>query len=197
MAKRVPDRRGDILAATLKQVAERGMAAFRVQDVAHALGVSSALIHYHFDSKEELVAAAFEYFAQADLAKIETLRQAGGTEHERLARILVELGPSAPIWIEAWSVALREPRIRESVRRVDQQWCSVTEAIIVQGVASGEFVCASPADTARRLISLLDGLSVARTVYDAVSRPRLNELLLSVAAAELGTTPFRLAASVL
>ena len=59
----VEERRNEILETTCLVVIERGFAATRVIDVAQRLGVSTGLIHYHFDSKDHLLAEAFEYAA--------------------------------------------------------------------------------------------------------------------------------------
>jgi AcrR family transcriptional regulator len=47
-----------ILAATLRLIAERGVADVRMDDIADAAGVGKAAIYRRFRSKEELVAAA-------------------------------------------------------------------------------------------------------------------------------------------
>lgn len=41
--------------------------------MASVLGVSNALVLYHFSTKEKLVAAAFAYAAEADLAHLRKL----------------------------------------------------------------------------------------------------------------------------
>ena len=60
----VDERRAEILEATCAVVIERGFAGTRISDVANRLGVSTGLIHYHFDSKEQLLAEAFRYARQ-------------------------------------------------------------------------------------------------------------------------------------
>ena len=67
----VEERRAEILETTCQVVVERGFAATRVADVANKLGISTGLIHYHFDSKDQLIAEAFQYAAEADLARLE------------------------------------------------------------------------------------------------------------------------------
>ena len=52
----VEERRSEILETTCEVVIERGFAGTRISDVAKRLDVSSSLIHYHFDSKEQLLA---------------------------------------------------------------------------------------------------------------------------------------------
>ena len=67
----VEQRRIEILETTCQVVVERGFAATRVSDVASRLGVSTGLIHYHFDSKEMLLAEALRYAAEQDIARLE------------------------------------------------------------------------------------------------------------------------------
>ena len=63
-------RKAEILETTIRVVLERGFGNTRVADVAAALGVSTGLIHYHFSSKGELLAEAFRYAADADIARV-------------------------------------------------------------------------------------------------------------------------------
>ena len=67
----VAERRAEILEITCEVVIERGFAATRIADVAKRLGVSSSLTHYHFDSKEQLLAEAFAHYARKDVAEME------------------------------------------------------------------------------------------------------------------------------
>ena len=47
----VADRTHDILRAACRVIAERGCDGMRMGDVARAAGVSSALVHYYFDTR--------------------------------------------------------------------------------------------------------------------------------------------------
>ena len=68
MARMTPaERRDAIVAATLAVMLEKGMAATTVRDVAEQMGTSSGLIHHYFASMDELLAAAFDLAATADL----------------------------------------------------------------------------------------------------------------------------------
>lgn len=69
----VAERREELLGAAVEQIEEHGVAAVRIADVASALGVSNALVLYHFSTKEKLVAAAFAYAADGDLAHLRKL----------------------------------------------------------------------------------------------------------------------------
>ena len=110
-------RREEILTATLEVVERAGLAATRVSDVAAALGVSPALVFYHFGTKDALLAAAFEHAAERDLAALEEIAASEDAPLDRLRRMLRLYGPTGPatgwrLWIDAWALAQREPRSR-------------------------------------------------------------------------------------
>lgn len=56
----VAERRDDLLRAAVGQIEARGVAALRISDVAAVAGVRNALVLYHFETKEKLVAGALE-----------------------------------------------------------------------------------------------------------------------------------------
>jgi len=77
-------RREEILRATVAEVERRGFAGTRVADVATALGVSPALVFYHFESKDSLLSAAFEYAANRDLERLDAAATGPGSALDRL-----------------------------------------------------------------------------------------------------------------
>ncbi|HZE34361.1 MAG TPA: TetR family transcriptional regulator C-terminal domain-containing protein [Actinoallomurus sp.] len=189
----VDDRREEILRATVAQIAERGVAAIRVADVATALGVSTALVFYHFRSKDRLVAEAFAYAARRDLDRLAQVAGSGGSARQRLVRALRLYHPSgsaAPgwrLWIDGWSAALREPELRRVCRRLDLRWRDTIAGLITEGVAAGEFDCPDPEAAAWRITALIDGLSVQTTVHRGVlTRRKAEAWAYDQAARELG-----------
>lgn len=188
----VAERREEMLRAAVEQIEARGVAAVRIADVASALGVSNALVLYHFSTKEKLVAAAFTHAAEEDL---EQLRKLLGRRTSALRRLRAAVRWYAPtgqakgwrLWIEGWAVALREPALREVTRDLDKQWKTAIAEVLAEGVAAGEFRCPDPSGTALRLTALLDGLAVQLTSYaGAVSRARAQEWVDDALARELG-----------
>ena len=183
-------RRDEILASTTETVDRIGLEATRVTDVAKALNVSSALIFYHFGTKDALVAEAFAYAVERDLARLDKATNAGTDPVDKLRRALRSYGPTGAakgwrIWIDAWALAQREPGIRKVLRRMEHRWCEVLLAIIDEGVADGSFTCADP-DATARVSSLIDGLSVAALVYRTVTRAELRVWVGETVARELG-----------
>ncbi|MGW1885064.1 TetR/AcrR family transcriptional regulator [Streptomyces sp. NPDC001970] len=188
----VAERQEELLRAAVEQIEARGVAAVRIADVASALGVSNALVLYHFSTKERLVAAAFAYAAEGDLAH---LRKILGRRTSAVRRLRTAVRWYAPtgqakgwrLWIEGWAASLREPALREVARDLDQQWKAELTAVIAEGATAGEFRCADPGSAAWRLTALLDGLAVQMTSYaGSLSRAAMLEWTDEALARELG-----------
>ncbi|EXU85451.1 TetR/AcrR family transcriptional regulator [Streptomyces noursei] len=188
----VEERREELLRAAVDQIERRGVAALRVADVASALGISNALIIYHFETKEKLVAAAFTYAAEADLARLRRLLGRGGSAVKRLHAAVRWYAPTGQakgwrLWIEGWAVSLREPALRDVVQGLDRQWKAALTNMIRQGADAGEYTCEDPKGAAWRLTALLDGLAVQMTAYPgSLSRTSMMEWVDDALARELG-----------
>jgi len=195
--QRVDLRREEILAATITAVEANGLARTRVADVASGLEVSPGLIFYHFATKDALLVAAFEYAVSQDLALLDEEVGRGADPTERLRRVLAVYGPTGAasgwrIWIDAWSLALRDSEIRAALRRLDGRWRQVLSDVLESGARDGSFSCADPTGAAARLGALIDGLSVASLVHGTVTRAQLRAWVREAAAAEVGLDPQRL-----
>lgn len=178
-------------------VIERGFAATRVSDVAKRLGISTSLVHYHFESKDQLLAEAFEHAAASDVARLAVEVEREGPALDKLDRLFsLDLPPPTEgtlaergwvLWIDGWGEALRNPELKRISQQLDVRWKEGLEQVIVQGVRNGELTCLDPSSTAWRLAALLDGLGVQLTVHEGtVSRDQLVEWVRAAACLELG-----------
>src|SRR5919205_1428350 len=83
-----------ILQAAVELIAERGIGGARIAQVAKAAGVSTALVHYHFRTREVLLRETLDH--AFDLASAVHLRPAGengengenGSAAKRLADVV-------------------------------------------------------------------------------------------------------------
>ena len=189
------ERRNEILEVTCQVVIERGFAGTRISDVAKRLEVSSSLIHYHFDSKEQLLAEAFAHYAQTDLAEMVDEIESAPTALGRLDRVIQNMVPEGSddmewmLWIDGWGEALRNPMMRKISQQLDEQTSDMLDRVLVSGVETGEFSCTSPKATAMRLTALVDGLAVQFAAHDGMmDRNQLIDHVRTVAAAEVGCT---------
>jgi AcrR family transcriptional regulator len=191
--RKVEVRREEILAATVTEVQKSGLAHTRVSDIASALGVSPALVFYHFETKDRLLAEAFAYAAERDLTRLTRVVEGPGTATERLRAVLRLYSPvgSTPpgwtLWVDAWAAALRSPELRRVSKRLDLRWKESVAEIIAAGVASGEFRCDDPHAAAWRITALIDGLAIQVTVHRGLlTRGQMADWVAGQAAHELG-----------
>jgi AcrR family transcriptional regulator len=196
--RKVEVRREEILAAAEAEVTKRGFARTRVVDVANALGVSTALVFYHFGTKEKLFAEALEHAVARDLARLDAVVAKATDPVDGVRRILALYSPQGnangwTVWVDAWSESLREPEMRDMSRRLDVRWKDVLADQIRQGVESGVFTCDDPEGAAWRLSALLDGLAVQVMVHRNLTKKQLALWVRGAAAHELGVPADRLA----
>jgi len=189
----VDARREQILSATVAQVQRSGFEHTRVADVASALGISPALVFYHFETKEQLLAQAFAFAAEQDLARLEAVVASPRSARTRLRAALRLYSPdgatpsSWALWVDAWGAALRYPELRRVSRRLDVHWREAIARIIEDGIADGEFRCADPQAAAWRITALIDGLSIQMTVHRGLlTRRQVTGWVNEHAARELG-----------
>lgn len=192
----VAERRTEILEVTCQVVIERGFAATRIADVAKRLDVSSSLIHYHFDSKEQLLAEAFAHYARKDLAEMEAEIQEAPTSVGELDRALQNYVPEGSndlewmLWIDGWGEALRNPMMRRISQELDEQSAELLARVIAKGVERAEFVCADPSAAAMRITAMVDGLAVQFAAHEQLmTRDQLLEHVRTIAAWEVGLEP--------
>ena len=192
----VEARRVEILEATCEVVIERGFAGTRIADVAKRLNVSNSLIHYHFDSKEALLAAAFEYYSRKDLAEMERDIELGQSATAQLWRLIESYVPEGSddvewmLWIDAWGEALRNPLMKSISQQLDEQSIAFLERVLRRGNETGEFRCDQPRQSAMRITAMIDGLAVQFAAHEGVvKRKELMRTLRSLAAFETGLSP--------
>jgi AcrR family transcriptional regulator len=166
-------RREEIVAAALRVATHKGLANTTVRDVAGEMGTSSGLIHHYFASMDDVLAAAFEQAAGADLAGTDAAMRACTSAAERLSTFFasytrIEEYRAFQMWLDAWAEASRRPALGATSRRLNVAWQRLVETTIVDGIGQGTLTCADPEATAWRVLSLLDGLSLQLAAHPGV-----------------------------
>jgi AcrR family transcriptional regulator len=177
-------RKPQILAAAAEVIAERGIAATRIADVADRAGTSAPAILYWFESKDELLAEALTHEEERLSADLRTRLSALAGASERLRLLIEEAadGNDWKLWMELWTQALRDRDAERARRELDARWREMIEQIVAEGQEMGEFGGPEPDDAAATLACVLDGLAVQRTLGDPeMPRERMSELALGVA----------------
>jgi AcrR family transcriptional regulator len=149
--------------ATYRALCECGYANLTMQDIADETELSKAALHYHYDTKQDLLSAFLEYLLDrhadsvADLEndppaeRLETfvdwLLSDPESEDARLYTALLELRAQAP-YVEAYREQLRH---NEAVVR------GFVADALREGVEEGTFRRVDPEPTARLLLAAIRG----------------------------------------
>jgi AcrR family transcriptional regulator len=186
-----------ILDAAMRRIAREGIDEVRIARIAMDAGVSAALVHYHFDSREALLVEALEHsFETAG-----DLRTASGggpavAPEDRL-RALIDACLPEPgaqrddfvLWVELWLRAARRPELSATAGRLYARLHEWTRGVIDDGVARGAFAAQDTERATDRLLALIDGYGVRALIGDpAMSLERARSEVWAAAVAELGVT---------
>jgi AcrR family transcriptional regulator len=184
-----------ILDAAVKLIAREGIDDVRIARIAMAAGVSASLLHYHFESREALLAEALEHsYEIAGNARLSVPEDEPAPATRRLAAMIdqclpldEELRDDWVLWVELWLRAVRHPELRPTAARLYARMHAWFAEAIAEGVAAGEFRAADPARTADRLLALIDGYGI-RALNEDPTMPvqRARKEIWGAIAGELG-----------
>jgi AcrR family transcriptional regulator len=134
-----------IMRGTFEALCERGYADLRMQDIADRTDLSKSALHYHFDSKHDLLVAFLDHLYdgfEAELASIagedpaarlrEVVRTAYNADddgREELRVAVLEIEGQAPY----------DDDFRNSLRRFDRLLHDVVRSNVEEGKETGQF----------------------------------------------------------
>jgi transcriptional repressor BetI len=161
-------RREALVEATLRSLKEFGHDGASIRRIAKAADVSIGLINHHFQSKSELIAAAYETLAtslqQSMRAKAE---DAGLPPRERLSGFFrASFAPEIldpeifSVWLVFWSMVMHSAEMQVVHDRTYRRYRAILESALTALAASGAAPPFAPRRAAIALSALLDGLWV-------------------------------------
>jgi len=133
--RRMPaaQRRTVILAAAESTFAASGYHGASLDDIAHAAGVSKALIYEHFESKRELHGSLLDAHAAEIFRRLEAAAERGETGEQRLRSGIDSFLCYVEEHREAWRALFRDasdPEVAALVTRVQAQATGVIAGLI-------------------------------------------------------------------
>jgi len=196
------DTRERILEAACDLIASDGIDDVRIARVANRAGVSTALVHHYFSTREELLEQALIHSFEATGEERFGDEPQAANATERLARAIRECLPLPGrqerewvLWVELWLRAVRDPTLRPVGARLYERYREWLAAVIRTGVESGEFDSVDPERVADHAMALLDGAGLRALIRDpAMDLERARELVAAELASELGVRAAALAA---
>jgi AcrR family transcriptional regulator len=140
--RRMPaaQRREEILAAAEETFGRCGYHGASLDDVAHAAGVSKALIYEHFTSKRELHGSLLDAQAEEIFARVEAAVERGEDGERRLRNGIDAFLEFVEEHREAWRALFRDaadPEVGALVARVQRRATDVIARLIAPGPSAG------------------------------------------------------------
>ncbi len=185
-----------ILAAAVGQIAREGIDGVRIARIAMEARVSTALVHYHFETRDALLAEALEYsYAQAGEGRIGGEDELPGASHaERLQSMIDGCLPTTAaltedwvLWVELWLRAVRVPELRPVAEELYARLHAWFRNEIDAGVKDGEFARCDPDEVADGTMALIDGYGIRNLIGDrAIPLERARRAVSSALARDLG-----------
>lgn len=200
--------RDRILQAAVELIAERGIGGARIAQIAKAAGVSTALVHYHFRTREVLLAETLDYaFDVAATVRLRANADTGESATDdsaarRLADVVEQSLPTTDpgrrewqLWAELWLGAARDTSLRPIAAQMYVRYRTWIATAVAEGVATGEFARVDPGETADLAMALIDGLGLRVLLGDPAmplerARERIGELLARELQIAAGQLPF-------
>jgi AcrR family transcriptional regulator len=175
--------RQQVLDAAISELAKRGYAHTSVSDIATAAGMSKGAVHYHFESKDDLIGQVLERCAQVMSERARDAWETPGEPAERIRRALFEMrtlrrdaGPELRVFADLMAQGIHDARLRRPIaamleasrRQVVEQFVDRLKELGLQPKI--------PAQTfARLLLGSLDGLAL-HDFFDPPSTEQDNDM---------------------
>ncbi len=176
--------RKQVLDAAITTLAARGLAATSIQDIADAAGLSKGAIHYHFESKDELLHCVLERCCESIEARVRSVFEEPGSPTERIRRAIDEMWavrrdgvPEMRVLGELHTLSRQNASIRKdlavALRKAREQIIETgLKRLIEMGVRPRVSLTIAP----RLILATLDGLSIQHAV-DPIPPEEEAELL--------------------
>ncbi len=159
-------RRQQLIDATMKCIARKGMGSTTLGDVAAEAGLSQGIVNLHFESKDNLLKETLRYLADEYKAQFnKTLEISGpGAADKLLALMELDLRPSIcdrrkiAVWFAFWGEVRSRPTYRKICDEFDQYYDAVVEELADTLITEGQYKGVDASSTAMALTSMTNGL---------------------------------------
>jgi TetR/AcrR family transcriptional repressor of bet genes len=160
------ERRRQLIDATMKCIARKGMGSTTLGDVAKEAGLSQGIVNLHFESKDNLLmetlrTLANEYREQFD----KTMERSGPHSSDTLLALLeMDLKPALcdrhklAIWFAFWGEVKSRPTYRRICDEFDRYYDSVIERLCADLIKEGGYKNISAPAAAEALTCMTNGL---------------------------------------
>jgi len=183
----------EIIAATKRALCEYGYADLTIQRIADEASMTTAAIHYHFDTKQDLLNAFLEELIDRFE---ERLHCEAGDPRQRLGVFLDSIFVPAEENSNDFPIALMELKAqapyqdtyREHLLELDERMRTVVTSAVQDGIDEGYFEETDPEILARLVVTTING-GHARGVALGEDPIKTRRVIEDYLEARLGWTP--------
>ena len=166
----------EIMEATYRALLEHGYADLSISRIADELDKSKAAIYYHYDTKDDLLAAFLEFAVDRFEETIDT--ETGDEPSEDLAHVTEKLLPLQPdaeqrqlreVLVGLRSQAVTNEVFREQFTQIDERLATTIRGIVERGIDDGTFRDVDPSRVAEHILATVNGAMYGRATTDRES----------------------------
>lgn len=169
------ERQVQLIQATIRSVAGRGLSDTTMATVASEAGLSQGIINLHFQSKERLLVATLKYIAdEYRQAWKKALREAGGSPAEQLeALVMVDFRlpvcdrNKLAVWFAFWGESKSRPTYRQICAERDRAYRKEMVQVCRELIGQGKYTSIDAETVAAGLSAMTSGLWL-----DMLTNPR-------------------------
>ena len=159
-------RRRAIAAAAWPLFTSNGYEAVKVADIAREAGMSSSAVHYYFHSKNDIFLATLDLCSEQAAGRREAVTSISDPARRLVRFAHVQLDGSAEAtrewttWAQFWASSPIFADAKEATAVAYSRWDQQLRAIVLEGMASGQFTASAPEDMMSAVTATIDGLGV-------------------------------------
>ncbi len=166
-------RRSQLIDATITSIAQHGIGGTTMSRVTEIAGLSTGIVNFHFDSKQNLFEQTLMTLAQEHHAQwYKAFNDAGLTASEKLLAIVdAHFHPKIcsrkklAVWFAFYGEAGRRAVYRSLVDQIDDERYDLSTQLCSEIIEEGHYRCPPAAIVARTLEGLYDGLFLNLLMY--------------------------------
>ncbi|WP_297849737.1 TetR family transcriptional regulator C-terminal domain-containing protein [uncultured Corynebacterium sp.] len=160
------ERRRAIAAVAWPLFTTNGYQAVKIADIAREAGISSSAVHYYFHSKNDIFLATLDLCSEQAAGRRDQVTQISDPALRLLRFAEIQLDGSTEAtrewttWAQFWASAPTFPDARRATAVAYSRWQEQLRAIVLEGMASGQFCTADPDEMINAVTAMIDGLGV-------------------------------------
>lgn len=161
----------EIMRATYRALREHGYADLTIKRIAEEYGKSTAAVHYHYDTKDDLLTSFLDYILNQF---VDTIHEVETTDPEQRLELLLDKLLVAPEDHHDLLIAVLEMRSQAPYKEAfgdrfqqnDEYVRYMLRTVIDHGISEGEFTDVDSEHVARALMTIVDGGRTRAVILD-------------------------------